>query len=288
MTNLLGIHSLVFSGGTRPSDIATIVNGANDAGFDIVEFTLQDSHHFEAQSVRSQLIEHGMGAVCSRGLRADADISSRDPAIVRQGARLLHESIQATASIGGSRLTGALYSAFGKAPGPLTAAGRRNIVSVLREAAADAAEAHVKLGLEVCNRYETNVVNSAKDALELIDDVGSDNVDLHLDTYHMNIEEDDFVAPVLAAGDRLGYVHIGENHRGYLGSGHIDFAAFFDALHTIDYQGPIAFEAFSTAVVSATLSTELAIWRDLWEDSASLATSAHEFITQHLAAATAA
>nr|WP_214106591.1 hypothetical protein [Acrocarpospora catenulata] len=52
---------------------------------------------------------------------------------------------------------------------------------------------------------------------------------IHLDTYHMNIEEDDLVRPVRDAGDRLGYVHIGENHRGFLGSGHLDFTGFLAA-----------------------------------------------------------
>ena len=108
----------------------------------------------------------------------------------------------------------------------------------------------VTLGLEICNRYETNVVNTARDCLRLADDIGADNVVIHLDTYHMNIEENDFVTPVRDCGDRLGYVHIGENHRGYLGSGHIDFAAFFGALAEIDYRGPLTFESFSSAVVA--------------------------------------
>jgi D-psicose/D-tagatose/L-ribulose 3-epimerase len=141
------------------------------------------------------------------------------------------------------------------------------------------------LGLEVCNRYETNVVNTARQALTLADDIGEDNVFLHLDTYHMNIEEDDLVRPVHEVGDRLGYVHIGENHRGYLGSGHLDFTGFFHALTDIHYTGPITFEPFSSAVIAARLSNDLAIWRDLWSDDEDLARHARTFIASHLAAA---
>ena len=65
----------------------------------------------------------------------------------------------------------------------------------------------VTLGLEICNRYETNVVNTARQALRLVDGIGEDNVVIHLDTYHMNIEEDDLVRPVHEVGGRLGYVH---------------------------------------------------------------------------------
>jgi D-psicose/D-tagatose/L-ribulose 3-epimerase len=119
----------------------------------------------------------------------------------------------------------------------------------------------------------------------LADDVGEDNVCIHLDTYHMNIEESDFSTPVLEVADRLGYVHVGENQRGYLGSGSIDFPAFFHALDTIDYTGPITFESFSSAVVSPTLSIDLAVWRNMWNDGMDLASNARAFIGAHLAAA---
>ena len=134
------------------------------------------------------------------------------------------------------------------------------------------------LGLEICNRYETNVINTAHDALRLADDIGADNVTIHLDTYHMNIEEDDLLRPVYEVGHRLGYVHIGENHRGYLGSGHLDLSGFFHALADIGYTGPITFESFSSAVVSRTLSGDLAIWRNLWDDGEDLARHARAHI----------
>jgi D-psicose/D-tagatose/L-ribulose 3-epimerase len=146
----------------------------------------------------------------------------------------------------------------------------------------------MRLGLEICNRYETNVVNTAREALTLADDIGEDNVLIHLDTYHMNIEEDDFVQPVQEVGERLGYVHIGENHRGYLGSGHLDFTSFFHALAGIGYTGPITFESFSSAVVAPGLSNSLAIWRNLWSDGEDLARHARTYIASQLEASRAA
>jgi D-psicose/D-tagatose/L-ribulose 3-epimerase len=203
---------------------------------------------------------------------------------VDHGARLLYESLRITHELGGTHLTGALYSALGKYGAPLSSAGRANVVRVLAELAAEAKGLGMTLGLEICNRYETNVVNTARDALRLADDVGADNVTIHLDTYHMNIEEDDLVRPVLEVGDRLGYVHIGENHRGYLGSGHLDFGAFFHALADVAYTGPITFESFSSAVVAAGLSNDLAVWRNLWTDGDDLARHARAFIAGQLAA----
>jgi len=84
--------------------------------------------------------------------------------------------------------------------------------------------------------------------------------------------------PVHDVGDRLGYVHIGENHTGYLGSRHLDLTGFFPALADIHYTGPITFESFSSAVVSPTLSSDLAIWRNLWDDGGDLARHAYAYM----------
>ena len=94
----------------------------------------------------------------------------------------------------------------------------------------------------------------------------------------MNIEEDGMEKSVTAAGDKLGFVHIGESHRGYLGSGNVDFDTFFAALKKINYQGPITFESFSSAVVDPALSNALCVWRNLWSDSDDLASTALSFM----------
>jgi D-psicose/D-tagatose/L-ribulose 3-epimerase len=281
--NPLGVHALVWVGGTTPEEVETAVDRTAEAGFDILEFSLHDSINLDVAHTRQLLETKGIRAACSRGLARDADVSSEDPAVVARGEQLLHDSLALTAGIGGTILTGALYSAFGKAAGPLTRVGRDNIVRVLRDLAKEAEQVGVTLGLEVCNRYETNVVNTARDALRLADDIGADNVMVHLDTYHMNIEEKDFAAPVRELGDRLGYVHIGENDRGYLGSGHLDFGSFFDALAEIDYRGALTFESFSSAVLAPGLSNDLAIWRNLWDDGFDLAVQARRFLAEGLA-----
>lgn len=280
--NKLGVHALVFSGGTAPEEVAKIIKEAKKARYDLLELSLHDSKNLDVASARAELEAAGLGIVCSRGLAFSADVSSEDSEVVARGATLLQDSLQITHDLGGTHFTGALYSALGKYSQALSAKGRSNVVSVLKDLAADAAEKNMTLGLEICNRYETNVINTAADALRLADDIGADNVLIHLDTYHMNIEEDNFSRPVHLVGDRLGYVHIGENHRGYLGMGHLNFNEFFHALSDIDYQGPITFESFSSAVVSPTLSNDLAIWRNLWSDGPHLAKHAHDFLANHL------
>jgi D-psicose/D-tagatose/L-ribulose 3-epimerase len=281
-TNPLGVHALVWAGDTSPASVEHAIAQTAKTGFDLIEFSLHDSLNLDVAAARAQLGAAGIAVACSRGLAFDADVSSEDSAVVERGEKLLHDSLAITADLGGTHLTGALYSALGKYGRPLTAAGRANVVSVLTGLAKEARGKGMTLGLEICNRYETNVINTARDALRLADDVGEDNVTIHLDTYHMNIEEDDFVRPVHEVGDRLGYVHIGENHRGYLGSGHLDFTGFFHALADIGYTGPITFESFSSAVVASGLSNDLAIWRNLWTDGEDLARHARAFMANHL------
>ena len=140
----------------------------------------------------------------------------------------------------------------------------------------------ITIGLEFVNRYESNLLNTAQQTLDYLDLVGEGNVLVHADVYHMNIEEQDFRTPVLGCGERLGYVHLGESHRGYLGTGTVDFPAFFAALHEIDYRGTVTFESFSSAVVDEHLSNTLAIWRNLWGDGMDLATHARSFIRDGL------
>lgn len=285
MDNLLGVHALVWVGDTSPASVSSAIRRTVDTGYGLLEFSLHDASSFDTAAAARELADAGLQVSASRGLSPDADVSSEDREVVARGERLLHESLTTVRALGGTLLTGALYSAFGKAARPLSRKGRDSVVGALRGLAQEAQGLGVTLGLEVCNRYETNVVNTAAQALRLADDVGEDNVVIHLDSYHMNIEESDFTAPVLLVGDRLGYVHIGENHRGYLGSGHLDFATFFHALASIDYRGPVTFESFSTSVVSATLSNDLAVWRDLWSDGMDLATHARAFLETGLAAA---
>lgn len=276
--NRVGVHALVWVGGWTEAECRQAIENSRAAGYDLIEIPVLDPTTIDVGLTRKALDDAGLGAACSLGLSLDTDISSPDPEVVARGEHLLHDALAVVRDLGAEYLGGVIFSALARYAHPPSVEGRANCVRVLHGLAEQAAASDITLGLEVVNRYESNLLNTAKQALELIADISADNLKVHLDTYHMNIEESDFTKPVLACGDRLGYVHVGESHRGYLGTGTVDFPAFFGALAAVNYQGTVTFESFSSAVIAPGLSTTLAIWRNTWTDSADLARRAREFI----------
>lgn len=285
MGNPLGVHALVWTGDWTPADAEHAISSTKAAGYDLIEIAALEPSKFNVEDTRSRLDAHGLEVSYSLGLSPSSDINSDDLESVRKGRDVLFEALDLAHGTGAQHLCGVLYGALAKYPGPATTSARRNSSAVIKELAQAAQPLGIQLSLEFVNRYESNLLNTVAQTLEFIDEVGEDNVKVHADVYHMNIEENGFREPLMLAGDRLGYVHIGESHRGYLGTGTIDFPQIFEALVDIDYSGPITFESFSSAVVDQNLSNALAVWRNLWSDGMDLATSAREFITDGLAAA---
>ncbi len=279
---LIGTHGLVFTGTFDEQGLRRAIEGTGNAGFDLIEIPLMDAEGFDSALAARLLDEHGLAVTASLGLTSDTDLSSDDPAIVRAGEDLLERCLDHVATMGGEVLCGVIYSAMRKYLQPTTERGVDNSRAAIDRLAGKAAERGIRLSLEVVNRYESNVFNTARSGLRFLDGIPAENVSLHLDTYHMNIEESDLFQPVLDAGERLGYVHIGESHRGYLGTGSVDLPTFFRALDRLGYDGPVVFESFSSAVVSAELSNTLGIWRNLWQDSDDLAAHANRFIRDGL------
>jgi sugar phosphate isomerase/epimerase len=106
----------------------------------------------------------------------------------------------------------------------------------------EAAERGVKIFIEVINRYEVNIFTTAREAMDFLDTRGISNCYIHLDTFHMNIEETDPVGAVRFCGKRLGYFHVADNTRLYPGSGTLDFSAYVSVLREIGYGGFISVE----------------------------------------------
>ncbi|MBB4935208.1 sugar phosphate isomerase/epimerase [Lipingzhangella halophila] len=171
-----------------------------------------------------------------------------DADLRRDAIEQMKSQLSVIAEIGGTAAqTPASYGMFSRRLPPFEPPrseeeDRQVLLAGLAELGAHAAAEGVTLLLEPLNRYEDHMVNRLDQAAELIRAAGSDAVRIGIDSYHMNIEEADPAASVLAAGPLIGHVQVSDSNRLQPGAGHIDWAAFLSALDTIGYGGQLAVE----------------------------------------------
>ncbi|TIR25172.1 MAG: sugar phosphate isomerase/epimerase [Mesorhizobium sp.] len=274
----IGIHSFVWSASSAQADLERTLANTKEAGFDLIEFSYLDPADVDIGRLAKSIADLGLGVAISIGLPADGDISSPDKAVAARGVEILNRTVALTRDLGGQKVGGILSTSHGLQTEAPTRDQWNRSAGILAQVAETAKAAGVTLNLEIVNRFESNLLNTAAQGLAFIEDTGSDNIFLHLDTFHMNIEEADVGLAIRHAAKKIGYVHIGESHRGFLGTGSIDFAAIFDALTAIGYSDDLSFESFSSEIVDENLSRKTAIWRNLWTDNMELARHARRFI----------
>jgi D-psicose/D-tagatose/L-ribulose 3-epimerase len=256
-----GAHAFIWAGEWTREGAERVISGAADAGLDFVEIPLLDPGSIDVEHTRSLLDRYGLGCSCSLGLPPEVHLPSNP-----EGARrFLDEAVEATVALGSPILTGCLYTHVGTLTGkPPEAAEIELVVGILKKAARRAAGYGVELGVEAINRYETYLVNLASQAGGLLDRIDEPNVFVHLDTYHMNIEEKGFYEPIVSLGSRLGYIHLSESDRGTPGTANVHWDEVFRGLEEIDYDGALAMESF--AAVNEALIVATALWRDVVGD----------------------
>jgi D-psicose/D-tagatose/L-ribulose 3-epimerase len=253
-----GAHAFIWAGEWTRESAERVISGAAEAGLDFVEIPLLDPSSIDVEHTRSLLDRYGLGCSCSLGLPAEIHLPSNP-----EGARrFLDGAVEATAALGSPVLTGCLYTHVGTLTGkPPEPSELQAVAHVLKRTARRAAEYGVELGIEAINRYETYLVNLASQAGELLDRIDEPNVFVHLDTYHMNIEEKGFYEPIVSLGSRLGYIHLSESDRGTPGTANVHWDEVFRGLEDIDYGGALAMESF--AAVNEALIGATALWRDV-------------------------
>ncbi|RWA85787.1 sugar phosphate isomerase/epimerase [Mesorhizobium sp.] len=278
----LGIHSFVWTNGQSQEGLEMALEKSAEHGYRLIEFAYLRPEKFDLDRLAKKAKELDIEIVVTMGLSADVDVSSEDKAVVAKGRALLSDAVRAVRDIGGIRLGGILYSMHGKYERMPTRIGWMNSAETVAATAEIAKDCGVEIVLEVVNRFESNLLNTTAQGMKFIKDTGRDDVLLHLDTFHMNVEEASPAHAIRMAGDKLGYFHFNENYRGYLGTGTIDFPSIFSALVDIGFHNrDVVFESFSSAIVDEALSRACGIWRDTWDDNNPLAAHARAFIETH-------
>jgi D-psicose/D-tagatose/L-ribulose 3-epimerase len=255
-----GIHLSFWQTSWR-DDLNPLIYRAHQAGFDIAEFPLLFPDELDFKRLRATLDELGMGASASTGLSPVTDITSPDAAIRSAGMAFLRQCMVGASRLGSSILAGLTYSPWGVFPEDDWSARRRQCIASLKEAAKMAGDHGITLCLEVVNRFEGYLLNTAAQGLTLLAEVNSEYVKLQLDTFHMNIEEDNLGAAIRLAGGALRHLHCVENNRKIPGNGHIPWGEVAAALQAINFKGYIGTEAFVNP--AGEVGRGLFLWRPL-------------------------
>jgi len=275
----LGINLMAWAGSVGPAELDLFPRIAA-LGYDGVELPIFAPEAVDTKAVRRTLDSSHLHATVSTAMPRGASLL--DPVERAKGVDFLARSAATAADCGAQILCGPIYSPVGQLPGrPRTQSEWDSCVHALRQAGDHAARHGVTLAVELLNRFETHFLNTVDDGIALMEQVAHPNVSLHLDTFHLNIEEKSVPAAFTRAGRHLRHVHAAENDRGSIGSGHLDWPAIAAALHQLNYDGWIVAETFTSSIPEIAAAT--AIWRPLVPDpwtyaQDSLAILRHHFV----------
>jgi D-psicose/D-tagatose/L-ribulose 3-epimerase len=257
----LGIHAMAWAPHWS-DDSLPLVDRVAELGLDFIEIPLMGIDDVHPRPLRARLDAAGIDVVTSTVLAESTDITSSDPDTRAAGVAYLRRCVDVTAELGARQFSGVIYAMHGKRPPERPGSQEWEwSAECLAQVAEHAEAAGVTIGLEPVNRYESPLINTCEQALRLADMIGAPNVEIHLDTYHMNIEETDWAAPVRLAGERLCHLHLCENDRGIPGSGLVGWGELFRALGELDYDGYAGLESFVD--VSGDMVAGTCVWRDL-------------------------
>jgi D-psicose/D-tagatose/L-ribulose 3-epimerase len=262
---VFGAHAFIWAGEWTPEAAEKVIRGASEAGLDFVEIPLLHPESMDVSGTRDLLDRYGIGCTCSLGLPKAAHL----PFAPDAAERFLRTAVDVTAALGSDALSGAIYTHLGTLTRkPPTEDELAAVARVIKGVARYAAQQDVSLGIEAINRYETYLINLASQADAMLDRIDEPNMFVHLDTYHMNIEEKGFYDPIVASGSRMQYIHLSESDRGTPGTGNVHWDEVFRGLEAVGYNGRLVMESF--AAVNEDIIGATALWRDVVGDPQAL------------------
>ena len=252
-------HSLMWTPEFTEKDLH-LFDKLKGMGFDGIEIHTNHPETLPKKKIKEKMSETGMKCTFTATLDKEANIISPDKEKRKAGVEFLKERIDIASELGSDVLGGVIYAAWGEFTGKVRTNEEWSYSKEsLLEAAQYAQEKGVVLALEPVNRYETYFLNIAEDARKLVEEINHPNVRIHLDTYHLNIEEESFYEAIKIAGEYLYHLHLCENNRGIPGTGHVAWSDVFKALKEVKYDRWAVVESFVPAIEEIARMT--AIWR---------------------------
>lgn len=271
----VGVHGFVFVAAWTTRSGNDAIKQAGRHGFDIIEMPMLNPKTFDAKSHKKTLKATGIEGTTSLALPKKCHM----PKYPKQAKAFLLAALDKVEEVGSQYLGGCTAYNLGTLTGkPPTKQERNVVVDVLGEVVAEAKKRGITIALEACNRYETYLYNTLEDTRETIKKIGADNLKLHADTYHMNIEEEGFYNPIVNCADVLNYVHMSESHRGLVGSGTVNWAEVWKGLKAAKFKGYLVLESFSA--INPDLMAATCLWRPPNQSSEVLAREGHKFLRE--------
>jgi D-psicose/D-tagatose/L-ribulose 3-epimerase len=257
-------------------------------GYDFVELLVPEPGELDLKETRDALDAAGLGVVLAARVNLQRNLSSDDPAAHQSGIDYLKYAAGCAVALGativGGPLTGNPLVFAGRPPQPVAEeerlARKARCITGLKQAALHAADLGVVLAVEPLNRFESDVLCTTQQAIELLDAVDHPAVKLMLDTFHMHMEEASIAEAIRLGGERVVHFQANENHRGFPGTGATDWVEVFRALHDVGYQGPISLEPFRRN--DDRFGVPFAQWRAPHEDESERLAASAQFIKSHL------
>jgi sugar phosphate isomerase/epimerase len=241
---VLSTHSAQFQAVAFKGDFASNVARIAEMGYTGVELAIRDPDLINIEELQGVLAAHGLivPAIGTGQAWGEEKLSftSCDPEVRAAAVERIKRHFDLATHFNAIIIIGLIRG--------MTPAGQTHEQSIaylienLRECAYLASSQKVRLSLEPINRYETDLIHTVEESLNLLEQIGADNLGLLLDTFHMNIEEPVIEASIRAAGDRIFHFHVADSNRWYPGAGHLDFQSILNTLRATGYQGYVSGE----------------------------------------------
>jgi D-psicose/D-tagatose/L-ribulose 3-epimerase len=274
-----GVNTFIWVSPCTTKAVKELAPKVKSMGFDILEIAVENPSFIDGKIIKDILAENQLEGIICGVLGADRNICSADPRVVADAKTYIRWLVVAAVEIGSAVVCGPLYSAVGKQhleDEKARAAEWDRAVSGIREMAQYADPKGVKLALETLNRFETDMLNVVSQALAFISQTGMDNVGLHLDTFHMHLEEKSSAAAIRLANDKIYHFHACENDRGVPGTGQVRWNEIAGALQSVHYQGPVVIESFTNQVRE--IARAVSIWREIAPSQDAIARQGLQFL----------
>lgn len=277
--NPIGANTWIWVSPVSDVHLAALAPRIRDWGFDIVELPIERLGDWDPARTAALLCETGLGVTTCAVMPPTRDLVADDAATVHSTQDYLRTCVDIAARVGSRVVGGPIYSSVGRTwlmDSAQRAATIDRLVDALGPVAEHAAGAGVALGIEPLNRYETSLINTVDQALEVLQLLDSPACGVMLDTFHMNIEEKDPAAAIRRAAGRIVHVQVCGNDRGAPGNDHIPWVPIRDALRDAAYVGPVCIESFTSE--NQTIARAASIWRPLERSQDAIATDGIAFL----------